>query len=376
VLNVTSGNSGDGITTITLSNVNFVKSFDSSLNGKSFSTVTCSYQGTGVDLPQYPEEKAAAQWYNFTSCSSGRMNDIILVSGSIITHVDEGGTKASKNDDCVGFTLFDQKKCSNQNNTVVCTTLTRGILPSITAGPTSPSSSSDLTNKAVLIGSISGSVLILLLVAFFIVYLIRSKNKKKVKLEAIYDDMAQVEEGYGRQRSRTKDKIGSEDKKNKEKYMSDEIDNECTMISESSTSFSIPGFLLIDYNTDLRVEKILAEGGGGRIYLAELLNEGLREKFKVSKVAVKVLKELDMSKEEELNNFRQEVSIMFSLSPFKNIIKLIGFSENPMVIATKLYHQNLMKVVLDHERFQLLPELQASFARDIASGIYGIINIF
>lgn len=52
----------------------------------------------------------------------------------------------------------------------------------------------------------------------------------------------------------------------------------------------MPGFLLLQYNNDLRLEKVIAEGGSGIIYEAELLDDNLRRKYRVRKVAVKVMK--------------------------------------------------------------------------------------
>eukprot|EP00158_Paraphelidium_tribonemae_P006480 Partr_v1_DN27840_c0_g1_i1_m23335 len=118
---------------------------------------------------------------------------------------------------------------------------------------------------------------------------------------------------------------------------------------------ALPGFLKMDYQADLRPEQVLAEGGGGVIYLAELLDERVKEKHRVKRVAVKLVKNPANWKHDELlTNFRQEVSIMWSLNFNDNIIKLIGYTEEPMAIIMKHYSQSLGDLIKNSQFHELL----------------------
>ena len=61
-------------------------------------------------------------------------------------------------------------------------------------------------------------------------------------------------------------------------------------LMNTKAALSMPGFLSLQFNNDLRLEKTVAEGGGGVIYQAELLDDSLRRKYRIRRVAVKVLK--------------------------------------------------------------------------------------
>jgi hypothetical protein len=52
----------------------------------------------------------------------------------------------------------------------------------------------------------------------------------------------------------------------------------------------MPGFLQLEFSNDLRLKGKMAEGGGGVIYKADLLNQEFINKFNVTTVVVKILK--------------------------------------------------------------------------------------
>lgn len=108
---------------------------------------------------------------------------------------------------------------------------------------------------------------------------------------------------------------------------------------------ALPGFLKLDFQV-VRPERVMAEGGGGIIYEAELLDERLKAKHRIKKVAVKVVKNAGGWDTEEMRNmFNQEVSIMWSLSFHENIIKLIGFTEEPLAMIMKYYSQSMSDLI-------------------------------
>lgn len=139
------------------------------------------------------------------------------------------------------------------------------------------------------------------------------------------------------------------------------MSQDCTLLN-TKVAIALPGFLKLDYHSDLRPLSIIAEGGGGIIYQSELLDDRLRSKYDVTQCAVKLLKNPgNWSDEEMMRNFKQEVAVMWSLGFNENIIKLIGYTGT--VSLPLLYHwvkvldfcifhchNNLILLDLLHER--------------------------
>ena len=107
---------------------------------------------------------------------------------------------------------------------------------------------------------------------------------------------------------------------------------------------SLPGFLLMDYSTDLRMEARLTAGGAGTIYRAVLIKP---ESIQLNGSEVCAVKEVadwpSLTDEENMDRFTNEVAVMWSLSFHTNIIKLIGYCETPRVIVTRLYPTDLFR---------------------------------
>ncbi|KAI3632377.1 hypothetical protein MIR68_009483 [Amoeboaphelidium protococcarum] len=133
---------------------------------------------------------------------------------------------------------------------------------------------------------------------------------------------------------------------------------DCTMIN-TKTAIALPGFLKIDYNADVRPYKVIAEGGGGVIYEAELLDDRLRTKYRTKHAVVKLVKNPGTWTQEELVlNFKTEVAIMWSLNFHENIIKLIGFTDEPLSIVMKYYARSLSDVIKNAAlHYALTPEV-------------------
>ena len=107
---------------------------------------------------------------------------------------------------------------------------------------------------------------------------------------------------------------------------------------------ALPGFLLMDFANDIRVEARLTSGGAGTIFRATLLDAQAIQRNGSEVVAVKEVADWPtLSEDDNMERFHQEVSIMWSLSFHANIIKLIGYSETPRVIVTRLYPTDLFR---------------------------------
>ena len=107
---------------------------------------------------------------------------------------------------------------------------------------------------------------------------------------------------------------------------------------------ALPGFLLMDYNNDIRVEARLTAGGAGTIFRATLLDAQAIQRNGHEVVALKEVADWpSLSEEDNMERFHQEVSIMWSLSFHQHIIKLVGYCEEPRCIITRLYPTDLFR---------------------------------
>lgn len=118
---------------------------------------------------------------------------------------------------------------------------------------------------------------------------------------------------------------------------------DCTLMN-TRAEIALPGFLKMDYQNDIRAIQLLSEGGGGKIYRAELLSHALLQKHPAF-VALKVVKNPGKSEDTFRNIFRQEVSIMWSLSFHENVCKLVAYSEDPHAIVMRMYDYSLQEII-------------------------------
>jgi len=83
-----------------------------------------------------------------------------------------------------------------------------------------------------------------------------------------------------------------------------------------SGHLTLPGFLKLEFDTDIREEKTIALGGGGNVSYGILVNKELRAKYpnNADSIAIKrVVASPHTSLEDSLQAFHQEVSILKSL---------------------------------------------------------------
>jgi len=131
----------------------------------------------------------------------------------------------------------------------------------------------------------------------------------------------------------------------------------------------------MDYTNDLRLIGPLGHGGAGVIYRAALLNPQLKKQHNIEEVAVKQVTIWDkLTDEENLQRFHQEVSLLFSLIFHENIATLIGYTESPQTIITKMYRTDLTRFILNPEE-HISPSLAISLAIDIINGLAAMHNI-
>jgi len=138
---------------------------------------------------------------------------------------------------------------------------------------------------------------------------------------------------------------------------------------------ALPGFLRLDFVHDLRTEKKLTEGGVGTIYKAELLDNQLAVRNGSRVVVLKLVdgRQGALEREEIEERFHQEISIMWSLSFHPNIIKLLGYTDEPMAIVAPLYKTDLFRFLHNQEdKSQLAPDLLLNLSAGILAGMSAV----
>lgn len=111
-----------------------------------------------------------------------------------------------------------------------------------------------------------------------------------------------------------------------------------TMLNTVPGGIALPGYLLLDYAKDVRVEKemVLASGGEGHLKFGALMNPELRQKHKDCADSI-VIKEIKDNSADGEKRFHQEMAAMSSLSFHPNIVQLIGYCDQPRCLVMPLY---------------------------------------
>jgi len=119
-----------------------------------------------------------------------------------------------------------------------------------------------------------------------------------------------------------------------------------TPLLNTKLEVSLPGFLKMDYKTQLEIGENIGGGGSAEIYKGVLIDQNLQMKYGFSEVAIKQIKdEANLTEEQNRIKFQQEVAILWSLDNQLNVMKLIDYSIKPRYIITKLYPTDLFKFI-------------------------------
>lgn len=143
---------------------------------------------------------------------------------------------------------------------------------------------------------------------------------------------------------------------------------------------AIPGYLSIDINQDIDgLDNVHNLGTGGTAFIikAKLKAPSLIVKHGFNDVAIKIIKDDDKSSQTISENVRKsflfEVTIMNHLPASQNIVRLIGYSSEPMAIVMKYYPLSL-KDLLKRKDYEATVEVVLKIAFDIAQGMKIIHN--
>jgi len=83
-------------------------------------------------------------------------------------------------------------------------------------------------------------------------------------------------------------------------------------LKKQNKEIAIPGFLLLDFGTQIRKEEKLGSGGAGSVFSGALLDHELISQHETDKIALKLVpKSPILSDDESKEVFLQEVSLMW-----------------------------------------------------------------
>ena len=114
----------------------------------------------------------------------------------------------------------------------------------------------------------------------------------------------------------------------------------------------------------------LSEGAMGEIWLCDVIEETLRSRADADVCVAKVCKSEQIL---DRDLFRQEVTVTHHVCKHRNVVKVIGFTNQPLSMLITFYPQgSLLKLI---QRESISPEHQAHYATDIARGLRHIHNL-
>lgn len=148
----------------------------------------------------------------------------------------------------------------------------------------------------------------------------------------------------------------------------------------SEFAIALPGYLLLDYAKDLRVDYQLSNGGGGVIYAGTLMNTAVRSnpslRLKNDEVVIKhVPDRKDITPRENELMFQQEISTMAALSSNPNIVTLVGYTNMPRVIVMPLFKTGDLFSLVNKPSIKLHPLQLLEMAIDISTAMAAIHSI-
>lgn len=133
--------------------------------------------------------------------------------------------------------------------------------------------------------------------------------------------------------------------------------NHTTTMLNTVNEISLPGFLMVNIDKQMRMTKDIAAGGGGTIFVAEVLDPRMKEENGGKELVV--IKQItgvpSFDEEDNITLFQQEVAAMSALRNHRFVATLLGFSNSPKSIIIPLYAGDLYNYIHATDSFQSLP---------------------
>jgi len=251
--------------------------------------------------------------------------------------------------------------------------------PGSSLNPTSPTPASQSSdNQSKILGGVLGTFIPILVIGFaiFAFFLLRRRGyfPKRNDVEHVpsidlsRSNLAQYEEFH-----RSSGVVGGT----------------TLLLTSAGDEIALPGYAKLDFAKEIRIEKQIAGGGEAKIFFGSILNMELRTRYWAAcdVVAIKqAIEKTDITQEESITRFHQEVAVLNSLSYHPNIIKLMAYSDEPKCIVTPLYEGNLDGLIHNNARkyssvdvadivYQILSGMDAVHSKNIAHRDLKPLNI-
>ena len=129
---------------------------------------------------------------------------------------------------------------------------------------------------------------------------------------------------------------------------------------------SVPVFIKFSNSLDFRKQLLIAQGGGGSVYLGLGFNSKLQDNGENSII----VKEIHMNSKNGQSEFFQEISVMWALKDCINIARMLGYSDNPNCILLRHYKYGSLEAYLQSLAQNTISRgLMYSLLHGIANGL-------
>jgi len=230
--------------------------------------------------------------------------------------------------------------------TMVPTTTTLGLAPTtVDSSPTTVTGtagkSTELSDSQLIPAIVVPVLVVIVILLALIIYRIREWKRKRFQRER-WNSAPE----YGERRS------GSRREQNKDTEMRDDqtastvsVNNRDTQTTLYNTTGEIVvhAYLQITYEFDICIEKNLAQGGAGELFVASLLEDKLLARNNgVRHAVVKTIKDASSLTEKENEIlFLQEIAVMAALRCNKFVASIIGYAISPKCLILTQYAGDL-----------------------------------
>eukprot|EP00158_Paraphelidium_tribonemae_P006446 Partr_v1_DN27820_c3_g1_i2_m22771 putative protein kinase kinase kinase len=148
-----------------------------------------------------------------------------------------------------------------------------------------------------------------------------------------------------------------------------EVGGESKTYSAVQIVFSIPGYLMVEDQTDFRIDHSVAKGGGGEIFIGRAFKTSLLEYGDAIIVKKIMSSKAGVNRMKEKMQFDQELSITAYLQTCKNIVRLLGYCNTPQCLILKFYKVGSLREWMHKMKKVRKKRIVFDFLADISHGL-------